>query len=345
MTRPAALLTALALTVLMVSAGCTGTGQERTVLTVVPAGSLLSPLEEIEAAFEDRHPDIDVRLEGHGSIQAIRQVTDLKRPIDVVAVADASLIPDMMYIPMGDGEGNYTDWYIPFAENEIVIACTGRSAGADEITPENWHRVLSRPDVRVGFSNPMLDACGYRALMVTALAEEYYDEPGLFRAIIGNSFDPPLTPARVDGMTTLALPERMRPADGKVAIRDGSIYLLSLLDSGGIDYAFEYKSVAEEHGLRWIDLPAGINLGSAAHADDYRKVHVTLGFERFRSIGSERVGQPIVYAVTIPATAPHPDEARIFMEFALDAFREGGTGWPRPMETGAGAATAYHATD
>ncbi|MFA7198996.1 MAG: tungstate ABC transporter substrate-binding protein WtpA, partial [Methanoculleus sp.] len=268
MTRPAAILAVLILAVFAASAGCTDTGPERTVLTVVPAGSLLSPLEEVEAAFEDRHPDIDVRLEGHGSIQAIRQVTDLHRAIDVVAVADASLIPDMMYIPMGEGEGNYTDWYTPFAANEIVIAYTDRSTGADEITAENWYRVLARPDVRVGFSNPMLDACGYRALMVTALAEEHYNEPGLFEAVIGGSFDPALAPARADGVATITLPERMRPADEKVAIRDGSIYLLSLLDAGGIDYAFEYRSVAEEHGLRWIDLPPEINLGSAAHAKE-----------------------------------------------------------------------------
>lgn len=343
MTRPAVILAVLA--VLAASAGCTDPGPERTVLTVVPAGSLLSPLEEVEAAFESQHPEIDVRLEGHGSIQAVRQVTDLGRAIDVVAVADASLIPDMMYIPMGEGEGNYTDWYVSFAENEIVIAYTDRSAGADEITAENWYRVLARPDVRVGFSNPMLDACGYRALMVTALAEEHYGEPGLFETIIGGSFDPPLTPARAEGVTAIILPERMRPADEKVAIRDGSIYLLSLLDAGGIDYAFEYRSVAEEHGLKWIDLPPEINLGSAAHADDYRKAHVTLGFQRFRSIGSERIGQPIVYAVTVPQNAPHPDEAQLFVDFVLDAFHEGRAGWPAPMSTGPGVAMTYHATD
>jgi molybdate/tungstate transport system substrate-binding protein len=162
MTRPAVILALLALALLAASGGCTDPGPERTALTVVPAGSLLAPLEEVEAAFESRHPEIDVRVEGHGSIQAIRQVTDLHRAIDVVAVADASLIPDMMYIPMSEGEGNYTDWYVPFAANEIVIAYTDRSAGADEITAENWYRILARPDVRVGFSNPMLDACGYR---------------------------------------------------------------------------------------------------------------------------------------------------------------------------------------
>ncbi len=338
-------LAVLILAVLAASAACTDTSTERTTLVVIPAGSLLIPLEDVEAAFESQHPEIDVRIEGHGSIQAIRQVTDLGREIDVVMVADASLIPDMMYQPMDEGAGNYADWYIPFAENDIVIAYTDRSAGADEITAENWYRILSRPGVRVGFSNPMLDACGYRAIMVTVLAEEYYNEPGLFDAIIGGSFNPPIAAVRTDGITTIALPERMRPADEKVAIRDGSIYLLSLLDAGGIDYAFEYRSVAEEHGLRWIDLPPAINLGSREHADDYQQVHVNLGFQRFRSIGSERVGQPIVYAMTIPQNAPHPDEAYMFVEFALDAFNEERAGWPVPARPESETATVYHATD
>jgi len=332
MTRGVALLVVIGLVVILaITAGCMGSDQERTALKVVPAGSLLYPFEQIEAEFENQHPEIDVQLEGHGSIQAIRQVTDLGRPIDVVAVADASLIPDMMYIPMGEGEENYTDWYIPFAENEIVIAYTDRSKGADEITPENWYHILARPEVRVGFSNPMLDSCGYRALMVTALAEDYYKEPGLFEEIIGGAFDPPIRPLVSDGMTTITLLERMRPATEKVAIRDGSIYLLSLLDAGGIDYAFEYRSVAKEHGLHWIDLPPEINLGSAEHAEDYGKVRVNLGFQRFQSIGSERIGQPIVYAITVPRNAPHPKEAQMFVEFVLEAFREERPGWPDPL--------------
>ena len=79
-------------------AGCSsGEQPPKTVLKVVPAGSLLQPFDEVEKAFEAQHPDVDVQVEGHGSIQAIRQVTDLHRPVDVVAVADASLIPDLMF--------------------------------------------------------------------------------------------------------------------------------------------------------------------------------------------------------------------------------------------------------
>ncbi len=114
------------------------------------------------------------RSKGTAASRLIRQVTDLHRPIDVVAVADASLIPDLMFRTDPTTGANFTDAYTPFATNAMVIAFTNKSRYADEITSENWYQVLSRPDVRVGISNPMLDAAGYRSIMVSLLADRYY---------------------------------------------------------------------------------------------------------------------------------------------------------------------------
>ena len=105
---------------LIIAAGCSDT-TEKTVVNVVSAGSLLGPMETVEAEYEALHPEIDIRIEGHGSIQCIRQVTDLHRDFDVVIVADESLIPDMMYIPREDGNGTYATSYTPLARNEMEI--------------------------------------------------------------------------------------------------------------------------------------------------------------------------------------------------------------------------------
>jgi molybdate/tungstate transport system substrate-binding protein len=302
------------------------------VLKVLPAGSLLQPFEEVEKAFEAKHPDVDVQVEGHGSIQVIRQVTDLHRPVDVVAVADASLIPDLMFRTDPATGTNFTDSYTPFATNAMVIAYTDRSSYADEITPENWYEVLSRPDVRVGISNPMLDAAGYRSIMVTLLVDRYYSNSTVFPVLIGSHFTPPLMAKDVDGVMTVTLPEVLRPSDEKLVIRDGSIFVLSHLEAGGIDYAFEYRSVAEGHNLRWINLPHEIDLSSPLYADEYGTVKVVLGFQRFSAIGQERKGQPIIYAVTIPNTAPNRDLAREFADLVFLMARSGGKGWPQSLD-------------
>jgi molybdate/tungstate transport system substrate-binding protein len=327
------LVVVVLITMLCWSPGCITqeTGHEQTVLKVVPAGSLLQPFDDVEKAFEAQHPGVDVQIEGHGSIQAIRQVTDLHRPIDVVAVADESLIPDLMFRPDPATGTNFTNTYTPFATNAMVIAFTNKSRYADEITSENWYQVFSRPDVRIGISNPMLDAAGYRSIMVTLLADRYYQNPTIFPVLIGSHFTPPLVAEDIGGIMTVRLPEVLRPSDEKLVIRDGSIFVLSHLEAGGIDYAFEYRSVAEGHDLRWINLPPEIDLSSPDFADEYGTVKVILGFQRFSAIGQDRTGQPIVYAVTIPNNAPNQELAREFADVVIQKAKIGGKGWPESL--------------
>ena len=317
----AAALTLLALLVL--GAGCATAPPEKTPVTVMVAGSLVDPLAGFEAEYESAHPGVDLRIEGHGSIQAIRQVTDLKKPVDVVAVADASLVPDLMT--------GFTSAYTTFGTTEMVVAYTNASRYADEIDEMNWAEVLARPDVRVGCANPMLDAAGYRAMLVLLLAEREAGAP-VFGPVLGDHLAPPLAPEANGSRLEVVLPELVRPAPGgKVAIRDGSVFLLSLLEAGGIDYAFEYRSVAEGRGLRYVRLPPSIDLGSVEHADVYRDAVVHLGFQRFTAIGTERAGGVIEYAVTVPESAPHPAEAQAFADALVRAAGEGRRGWPAPL--------------
>jgi len=289
--------------------------QEETKLKVIYAGSLIVPFEELEKQFESLHPNVDVQMEGHGSIQVIRQVTDIHKAVDVLAVADYSLIPDMMYATKS-GE-DYADWYVKFATNQMVIAYNNQSKYADEITESNWYEILARPDVTFGFSNPMLDSCGYRTLMVTQLAESYYDNQTIFDDLIACNFEPTISITQEGDTYIVFVPEIFEPHAGKVVVRGGSVQLLALLEYGGIDYAFQYKSVAQQHGLLFLELPDQIDLSSTGYEDDYKKVNVRLGFQRFSAVDTERVGSPIYYGVTIPRNAPQPELAVAFVKFVI----------------------------
>ncbi len=48
----------------------------------MPAASSI-PLAQIEEEYEKLHPDIDLRFEGHGSIQVIRHTTEIGDPASV----------------------------------------------------------------------------------------------------------------------------------------------------------------------------------------------------------------------------------------------------------------------
>jgi len=292
-----------------------GCGSDKTKLRVINAGSLMVPFSEMEKAFEAEHPDVDVLIEGHGSIQVIRHVTELYAEADVIAVADYSLLPMMMYqTPMPDTEMPYADWLIKFATNRLGITYTPSSKYADEVNSENWYQVLSRPDVKVGISDARFDSCGYRALMTCKLAELYYDNDQIFEGVIGE-FSPEITFEERDGHYSIIIPEIFRPE--KVSVRGSSVALLSTIESGDIDYAFMYESVSRQYGLEFIELPVEIDLSSNECEDFYEQVECRLAFQRFASVVPVFNGEPIVYAMTVPENAPHPDLAAEFIQFVI----------------------------
>lgn len=290
---------------------------EKLTLKVLCAASLLFPLDKASQAFEKTHPNVNVELEGHGSIQVIRHVTELGDRVDLLMVADYSLIPLMMYNSSESG-GNqpFADWYVRFASNKIVLAYTNSSKYANEVNETNWFSILLEPDVVFGFPNPMIDALGYRTLMTIQLAEIYYNNNTIFNNLVTNNFDPPMSSTLSEGNYTIVVPEIQQPKTN-VALRASSIQLVPLLESGTVDYCFLYLSNARQYGLRYIEFPDELDLGNPQYEDVYKHVTVTFEHQRFASIGLDRLGSTIYYGFTIPQNAPHTDLATEFAKFLL----------------------------
>lgn len=289
--------------------------EDKIQLRVLCAGSLMVPLKEIERAYEAQNPHVDVLTEGHGSIQVLRRVTELGAQADIVAVADHSLIPLMMYdVPMPNTSHSYADWHIRFASNTLGLAYTPASRYAGEINVDNWHEIVSRSDVRLGMSDPRLDACGYRAMMACWLAQLLYDDADIFGNVLGD-FQYPVTFQLDNQQCTILVPEVLRPQG--LSMRGSSVVLLGILESGDIDYAFEYKSVARQRNLEFLEFPSEINLGS----NDFEKLgydlRVKLDYRRFASITPIFTCQTILYGATIPNNSPHYEEAIRYLEFML----------------------------
>jgi molybdate/tungstate transport system substrate-binding protein len=306
------------------NAGCsnsTGSSSEKTPLVVFAAGSLIIPFGDLEKAFESKYPQIDIQAQYHGSIQVMRHSTELHEPIDVVATADASLIPMLMYTTNNPETGiPYADWYIRFASNHLAIAYQPNSLYANEITADNWFSILSRSDVRVGLADPRFDAVGYRALMSFALAGNYYNQPTIFTNMFKGQFNFPLGIFNENGLTSITVPEIMETKTGShIVLRGASTELIALLESGDLDYAFEYESVINQHGLKMLVLPAELNLGEEADQQIYSTVQVNEESQRFASVKPVFRGERIGYGITIPSNAPHPEEAKLFIEFLLGA--------------------------
>jgi molybdate/tungstate transport system substrate-binding protein len=286
-------------------------------LIIFEADSLMVPFAQAQKQFTLANPGIDIQIQAHGSIQVVRQVTELEQDVDLVAVADYSLIPMLMYqTRMANGQA-YANWYIEPATNQLGIAYTSNSKYASQINAGNWFEILSRPDVKIGLADPRMDAVGYRTIMLAKLAETYYLKEGLFQNMIGGCFSLPLPEAVSDRIASVTIPEILEPAKSRMVLRGANMQLISLLESNDVDYTFEYKSVVEQHQLNYLELPAEINLGSMDLADKYRKVIVKSDFNRFKTVVPVFEGAPIIYGLTIPTNAKHRDEAVTFLSFVL----------------------------
>ncbi|MBW2333002.1 MAG: tungstate ABC transporter substrate-binding protein WtpA, partial [Deltaproteobacteria bacterium] len=191
-------------------------------IIIFNAGSLTIPLAKMEKVFEGKYPKVDIIREAAGSRKCARKITDLKKPCDIMASADYTVI-DQLLIPA------YADWNIRFATNRMVLCYTNKSKYAKEVNAQNWYEILLKKDVVWGHSDPNLDPCGYRSVMVLQLAEKYYKIPGLYQRLVDN-----------------------RP---KANVRPKSVELVALLQTGNMDYAWEYRSVAVQHELKFVELP------------------------------------------------------------------------------------------
>jgi molybdate/tungstate transport system substrate-binding protein len=260
-------------------------------LVVFNAGSLGLPFKNLLLAFKKAHPEVTTAQESSGSLEAARKLTELGKIPDVLAVADYSIIPKLL-VPA------QADWYVTFANNALVLAFRNESQAAFEIDNSNWYRILLRNGVRTGRSDPSLDPAGYRTLMVWQLAEQYYRQPNL--------------------ASLLAIASPMR------YVRPKEADLTALLQLGEFDYIWTYQSIARMSGFRWLELPAEINLGDPAMARSYASARVVLpGASHAPGDSVEFRGEPIVYALTIPRGAPHPEVAEAFVRFIFSPAGQG----------------------
>lgn len=275
------ILQVTALSLIITLAGCGSRSNVQT-LTVFHAGSLSVPVRELSKAFEEANSGVRVLSEAAGSLHSARKITELGRSCDIMLSADHYVVSSML-IP------RYASWNIHFATNELVIAFRDESAYASDMSAENWPAILLRDDVIVGRSDPDADPCGYRTVFAARLAEEFYGRPGLADSLLEKDT------------------EYIRPKE---------VDLVALAETGVIDYMFQYRSVALQHGLRFLELPDEINLSSPSMADRYATVSYMVPGD---SPGqrSEVRGSYISYSGTVTDDAPQKELAMKFFSFML----------------------------
>jgi molybdate/tungstate transport system substrate-binding protein len=256
-----------------------GQAAEPITLTIFAAGTLAVPFKQSNSLFEKQNPNITVQAQYGGSVKMAKQITELHQDADILAVADYSVMPKYMLV-----NPPHATWYASIARNAITFVHTDKSKFANEINADNWYKVLARPGVEIGRSNPDTDPSGYQTVQLLDLASKYYKDPHLEQSVLANA---PLA-----------------------NMRDTETSLISALQLGQIDYLAMYRSDALQHHLKFLDLPTAINLSDPANAAEYKEgvAHTKNG---------DLSGKPIVYAVTVVSGSKNSDAAEKYIALLL----------------------------
>lgn len=278
---------------LLSGCGNSHSGKSKEII-IFHAGSLSVPFKQLKSEYEKMNPDIKILLEPAGSLVCARKITELKKPCDIMASADYFVI-DQLLIP------EYAGWSIRFATNEIVIAFNDKSRYSSEINAINWIDILQKTDVIYSRSDPDSDPCGYRTVFTLMLAEKYYNKEGSTQKMLSKNKD---------------------------FIRPKEVDLVALIESNAIDYMFQYKSVAIQHGLKYIELPDEINLSDPSKTAIYKSVSIDVTGSK-PGTKMKVTGDYINYSLTIPDNAPQMNEAIDFIcyvlsEVGMEIFRKNG---------------------
>lgn len=282
-------------TFFFLNSGCRNKGKSGSKeIIIFHAGSLSVPFKILADEYEKRNPGIKILLEPAGSLVCARKITELKKPCDIIASADYFVINELL-IP------DYATWGIRFATNEIVIAFQEKSKYSAKIDSTNWMDILLRDDVTYARPDPNSDPCGYRSVLTIKLSENYYRKQGLTEKLLSKNTE---------------------------FIRPKEVDLVALVEANAVDYMFQYKSVAIQHNLKYIELPDNINLGDPLKNNIYNSV----SYDVTGSTPGSKItvkGEYINYSLAVLTNSPDKEEAIDFVAFLLskegtDIFRKNG---------------------
>ena len=251
-----------------------------TTLLIDAAGTLQVPFNGVvNNVLRSQYPTLSYNYIFEGSGLAANEITQANKSFDIYASADYRIIPEEL-MP------SYASWYIIFASNAMTVMYTNHSKFANEITPDNWYQVITRPGVIVGVSNKDTDPSGAQAILMIELAGlQYYQNASyLYDQLY-------VTKAAKHELVVVPTETTLDPQ----------------LETGSVDYVLTYSSEAISHKLQYLSLDSRVNLSNVTLSSWYAQANVTIK-------GKVTKGTPILYDVTIPTNSPNPTMGAAFIK-------------------------------
>jgi molybdate/tungstate transport system substrate-binding protein len=266
-------------------------------LSVLSAGSLAPILPSLAQDFAKATPGVSAPLAAQlyeGSSAAASALTLPDQPYDLFVAADFRVIPQHLEPPTA----TVASWEAVFAADPLVLAYEPGAAGLSGINSTNWYQKIVDSGVTLGVANASSDPLGANAIFALELTDMLTHQGGAF---YDHFFQ--------GGIGALASPT----AAAKYVSENVASTALS---TGEVSTFLIYQSYAKVDHLAYVALNASVSLGAYDPTDVARYATVSTTVLSGTSTEVKR-GAPILFALTVPNTAPEYALGVAFAAFLL----------------------------
>ena len=271
-------------------------------LSILGAGTLNSLFPELATALVNETPGVSAPVAAQtyeGSLDVSTAITSLDAKVDVAALADYRLIPQLL-------EPNYASYEIVFGSTPEVLAYNASLPAFTGINETNWAEKLvtdvnTHGNAPLGVWNASSDPNGYNEIFSLQLQGLLYNSsPTLFYDTFysGGAH----APAVANPLTTKVEHE------AQAAL---------LLKSGIVSAIITYRSYAVVNDLTYVSFNpiVGLEANNSSALADYSETNTTI----YTSTGgTTTVGAaPVLFAVTVPSNAPNAAVGAAFVHLLL----------------------------
>ena len=230
-------------------------------------------VEKFKDSFQKQYPGASVILQKGAGPEQIQQLYSGNETADILVLSDDRLVRSSV-------QTMYQSTPTDFMSDEIAIIAGKNAKYFDELTLRYWNTFLLRPDVKIGIPDTAKSYAAIRVPMVWKLAETWVHQMSLYESLTA-----------------------------KLKTMEPQSSIISALQSGNIDYSFDYATQGKQNGLRVFRLLKYYNLGDPTLANVYKSAVIETVEKKLQ------YGEPIIYSIGALKKSKNQTAAQAFIEY------------------------------
>lgn len=228
-------------------------------------------MEKFKDGFQKLNPEVSVILQKGSGPKQIEKLTS--ESADILVLSDDRLVRPSL-------QSLYQSAPADFMSDEIAIIAGKNAKYFDELQTRYWHNYLLRPDVKVGIPDAGESFAAVRVPLVWKLAETWVHNMSLYENLTA-----------------------------KLKTTEQHSSIVSALQSGELDYAFDYATQGKQNGLRVFRLLKYYNLGDPTLAHVYKSAVIEIDGNKLL------YGEPIIYSIGVLKKSGNQATAQAFIRY------------------------------